>query len=331
MISLFAIGVASYMSMSRGLSAEARMSRIEGALRQARNFAVRSGSFARVEIDREARTLTPVGFKTFGLWHLEDETGAFGRDLVIFEAEHMEGKIAQGLFLHGRADGKAAYAVYAGDRGLHAQEGVYVEAWVYPALSGQDQFIFRKKKDWDLKITRRGNLEGGGKDGDSRADTGDYVLPLHRWAKVALLVDGVRSQIYVDDILRAESAAGAKLPGGEEPFQIADASEPFVGIIDEVRLLAMVRGVPVVMPEGSELIPGPDAVHFDSQGELSPAHHGGEVELGFIHEGKRRSLRFGRLGGVRERKVETCEPAAGGGAPAGGAPGGGASATGGPG
>ena len=139
---LMGIGVAGYMAMGRGLSAEACLSSMEDTLRTARNFAIRSGSAGRVDIDTDARTMRAVGFKVVGLWHMEGPEGAFGLDLDIEEAEDVKGKIGRGVLFQG----KGSYA-YCGDVGdIHRQEGVYVEAWVFPMLSGQDQYIFRTSR-----------------------------------------------------------------------------------------------------------------------------------------------------------------------------------------
>ena len=294
---LMGIGVAGYLAMGRSMSTEARLSEIEDALRSARNFAVVSGSTARVDIDTQARTLTPVGFKVIGLWHLESDEGAYERDLLIEKAEHTKGKIGDGVMFNGK--GSYAYCDEPGE--LHRQSGVYLEAWLFPMLSGVDQYIFRKPKDFDLKLTRYGALEGGGK--STRIEVTDYFLPLYRWAKVALLIDQDRMQVFVDDILRAELDEGLELPKAEEPFQISDPGEPFGGIVDEVRFLGLRRGRPVTLPPDYKLVCGSRAIYFDTNGRLHSSHHGGEVTVGLDDGKKARTLIVGRTGLIRKRTI----------------------------
>ncbi len=301
-ITLFGLGVAGYMSMAQSSSAEAKLASIEAAMSQARVFAMRTGSGSRVVIDTEERTFTPLGFKVIGLWHLEDESGAWERDLIIEEGEHVPGHIGKGILFEGRNGWGSC-----DDEALDRPKGVCIEAWVFPMLSGQKQYIFRKKKAYYLKITEAGTLEGGGK--DVEVETERFQLPLHRWSKVSLIVDEEHVAIYVDEIERASKDEGVELPVKEPgEFQVSDSLEPFIGIIDEVRFMGLVRGDTVRLDEGEQILGGLSSVGFDGRGRLDSSLHGGEVEVGYSDGEKMRTFVIGRMGTVRKRSIAKVPP-----------------------
>ncbi len=241
-----------------------------------------------------ATRVRAVGFQTAGMWHLEESdpgAGYLGRPCEL-----------QGGQIVGGKEGAAALLNPPGTRGgdrlvgrpspddssdpFRLPRGGRVEMWAYRLSNQTDGFLVKRKKSYELKVLRDGQLEGGPA-GDT-ITTESYGMPLRRWVKVALLFSADYVEITVDDVVRA---AVSRTEGTLDPPEREDLvfGEGFSGLIDTVRVQRRVADEAFDLPDGYE-IKGPHAVMFDARGRLDPTAHTGPVKLELVHDGKSLSV-----------------------------------------
>lgn len=115
-----------------------------------------------------------------------------------------------------------------------------IEAWINRSAAGADAVVFDDDARFSLTIDAAGHLWCKSSRG---AVTGTRPVSVAQWVYVACVVDGAELRAYVDGAL---DAAG---PGGIDPSPLSGAAvggnapsgEPFVGMIDSLRLFAAAR------------------------------------------------------------------------------------------
>lgn len=115
-----------------------------------------------------------------------------------------------------------------------------IEAWIKRASSTEDAVVFDDDARFSLTINAAGQVwckSSGG------AITGARVVPVEQWAHVACVIEGGTMRAYVDGALDA-SGPGAVVSSPSSPAAVggnAPSGEPFVGVIDSLRVFRVAR------------------------------------------------------------------------------------------
>lgn len=110
---------------------------------------------------------------------------------------------------------------------------------------------------------------GGGAAGAMVQAAGKRPLPIGRWLTLAVVHDGSRLSLMVGDQLA--DLVDAPLPilqTAGDVFVVSPGTEPVIGLVDEVQLLAYESGAEQLLPIGIELVASPSVFRFDRNGDL---------------------------------------------------------------
>ena len=153
--------------------------------------------------------------------------------------------------------------------------------------------VFRKGRAYSLGITANHEVEIG-LTGPRKLESGElaeevtYIsrtglgtVRANRWYRVTLAFDGRRAQILVDGIGREHIPVVGYdvLPGqlirDPAPLSLSDAhpDRSFFGVIDELKVAALIRSQRLPIPPNVALIAPRNEVGFDLLGQLDPARH----------------------------------------------------------
>jgi prepilin-type N-terminal cleavage/methylation domain-containing protein len=233
---------------------------------------------ARVVRIENVTRVRSMGFKTVGMWHLEESNstlGYLGRDLRIEGGETYWGKVGTAVLLNPPRERASDMIVALPARGDYAdpfrmQRGGRVELWVFALRSTTTEGILAARKGtFELKVARDGTIRGG-VSGDM-LEVEDYYLSNNRWVKFVIEFGPEYVAIIIDDVLRAGTIRdGGTYDPPEEAELIFGAN--FSGVIDEIRVQARLEGEALDLPEPYKIV-GPGEVYFDGRGRLDPTFH----------------------------------------------------------
>ncbi|MBI3828547.1 MAG: prepilin-type N-terminal cleavage/methylation domain-containing protein [Planctomycetes bacterium] len=304
---LLAIGAITFQRQSARMKADAVAATLDTAIRQARNSAISTGAPAFVELDDQSdpQRVVAWGYRVVGLWHFEDggfETkGAFGHRGIVRGCKPAEGKIGKCLnfALGGSVD-------CGSDPDFDLDDGGYLEAFVLGAADfTATQFIFKKKNAYGFAVGRDGVLTGNV--GSQELSAFNFSLPPKRWTKVAFAWDRRNSMILIDDAVVALGPA-MKTRVSHDSLLVGDDSAPFVGLIDEVRVMAAIPGRAVELAGNTKLVHNAapwKEIHFAPDGGLDVRFHTGPLTVDLIQGEKKRSVFVSMLGLTQRTDVES--------------------------
>lgn len=304
---LMAIGAITFQRQSARMKADAVASTVDTAIRQARNSAIGTGAPAFVELDDQSdpQRVVAWGYRVVGLWHFEEggfETkGAFNHRGIVRGCKPAEGKIGKCLNFAGGG------SVDCGsDPDFDLEEGGYLEAFVLGATDfTTTQFIFKKKNAYSLAVGRDGVLTGNV--GSQDLSALNFSLPPKRWTKVAFAWDRRNSMILIDDAVVAIGPA-MKTRVSHDSLLVGDDQAAFVGLIDEVRVMAAIPGRAVELAGNTKLVHNAapwKALHFAPDGGLDVRFHTGPVTVDLLQGEKKRSVFISMLGLTQRSEVES--------------------------
>jgi prepilin-type N-terminal cleavage/methylation domain-containing protein len=149
-------------------------------------------------------------------------------------------------------------------------------------------YVFRKGKAYSLALTANYELEAavtgpdeGGAEVTWISRTRGHALRANRWYRVELSFDGRLLRVIVNGIPRAHRPldANARLPvrlqTNRAVFSVSDPDprRAFFGVIDELKIAAIVSSVRVPIPPDVAIIAPTKTLRFDMLGQLDPAKH----------------------------------------------------------
>jgi type II secretory pathway pseudopilin PulG len=153
----------------------------------------------------------------------------------------------------------------------------------------------RKGKAWSIGVTADYELEvaltgppvGGGADVTFVARTAPDTLKPDRWHRVALAFDGARSRVVVDGIprvhvgLTGNDALPGRLVRDTAPLSLSDPDPEasFYGVIDELKIAAILDAQRLEVPREVLVVAPDDAVGFDLLGQLDTGRHAEPVVI----------------------------------------------------
>ncbi|MBE7466861.1 MAG: prepilin-type N-terminal cleavage/methylation domain-containing protein [Planctomycetes bacterium] len=313
---LLGLGAMSFLRISRKHKEEGVLGSVETALRVARNTALTTRAPAFVELDNASNPprVAAWSYRLEGYWHFEkvgyESAGAYGLQALIHGCESAEGKVGKCLSLvaaGARGQPVTGYADLGEDTAWDLSDGGYLEAYVFGYYPFQGpQYVFAKKNCYSLVIDRGGILVGNV--GSTQVRAPNFAIPPLRWTKVAFAWDKNSTRLLIDDAILAVGP-GEQTPVEQESLTVGHESAPFLGRIDEVRILAADRGKPVLLYEGQiEHDAQPwNAVFFAADGSLDVRYHSGPVTVSVIQSGKRRPIFISMFGLTQRKPVEKLE------------------------
>ncbi len=257
---------------------------------RARSVEVPEERVVRLENVKRVRS---VGFRTVGMWHLEESEaglGYLGRDCELRNGAETYpwGRIGSGVILNPPRERKTDMIVAlpspadAGDP-FRMPAGGRVEFWAFALRpAAMDGILAARKGTFELKVACDGTVTGGVP--GEMMEVEDYYLSFNRWVKFAIEFGAEYVAIYIDDVLRA----GKNREGGTfDPPEEAELvfGKHFSGVIDEIRVQARLEGEAFDLPEQYE-IKGPEEVYFDGRARLDPTFHTAPVTWELLKDGK---------------------------------------------
>ncbi|MHC4249105.1 MAG: hypothetical protein ACYS9X_08260, partial [Planctomycetota bacterium] len=261
---------------------------------RARALEVPEARVVRIENVKRVRS---VGFRTVGMWHLEEtntELGYLGRDLSVQGGEAYWGKVGTAVLLNPPPDRRSSSRTL-NDKIIAQPDpndatdpfrmvrGGRVELWAFalrPATT--DGILAARKGTFELRVGRDGTVRGG-VPGDM-LEVEDYYMSFNRWVKFAIEFGPEYVAIYIDDVLRAgqDRESGSFDPPEEAELVFGKA---FSGVIDEIRVQARLEGEAFDLREPYG-INGPAEVYFDGRGRLDPTFHTAPVTWELLKDDK---------------------------------------------
>jgi prepilin-type N-terminal cleavage/methylation domain-containing protein len=262
------------------------------SLRQARNFAMQENAPALVRLEKigdDPPTVTAIGKKTVGTWHLE------GTDLEGFpQAAHGEGVEEEESGALGRAARLSVEGSSWLDFGISPSfdttYGCACELFLradapknQPLLSKGKGFVLRSDSDGSLKLTvrvRDHDEKGDPRDTFRSVETGRTVLVPHRFVKIAASFDGMSLRLAVDDVVVGEVLLEKPVPFSfdrDAPLLFGSYEQPAGVAVDELKW-AIYDGTTQELRD-MDLKEPRSIVRFAPDGSLDPQFHQGPVDL----------------------------------------------------
>ncbi len=264
------------------------------ALRQAKLFSEQENSPATVRLEAvqdQAPTVTAIGKRTVGTWHLEgtDLTGfpqtARGEGL----AEVADGVIGKAVELAGNGAAWIDFgrsSSFATPWGVGCEFFVRVDAPKSQTLLAQGKG-FQLKSEGDGEVTLQVRLRDKDDKGDPReafasVSSGRPVLVAHRFVKVAGSFDGLSLRLSIDDAVVGERILPKPLPyafDSEATLLLGSFEQPAGFAVDEFKW-AIFDGETQDLRD-VELLAPLSLVRFGPDGALDPQFHQKPAELSF--------------------------------------------------
>jgi len=260
---------------NRDLGVNASANTVQSVLTGARQLARSNAAPAWVVLDTKQNTLYMLAKETVGEWHLEDATGAFGRDATISGGVAVPGRVGMGMRMGSSAMIQCGQIpVYTPD------EGVAVELWYLRRRPGRgvlctigEQGQFTVASEADGRVTAQvGSLS---------VNSGNTRVPLDTWCQMQLIYSGRDLRLYLNRApVGSVAGRGAWSPGGA--LTVGDSKQGLVGIVDEIRLSVVIPRDTLTLsnetvyefPAGFVVPPdGEVLIAFDGEGRLDPTVH----------------------------------------------------------
>lgn len=316
LVGLLAISVFAFRMTSKSFKDKAAAAQLETVLRQARNSALGSNApaFVELEIDKEEHRprVIPWAYRVAGQWHFEDAkgyetTGAFGINGIIRGCKPADGRVGKCLafgYPGSRGEFNSGYVDCGESKEFDFVNGAYLEANVFGLYEFNTQrYVFKKKDCYSLRVDRGGELVGEVRGEAIRSE--GFGIPPRRWTKIAFAWDARSSRLLVDDALVAVGP-GFKAPPKDEPFLIGDDNASFLGLIDEVKVMAVIPGKELILPVGAKIEHNAkpwDAIFFGPDGGLDIRYHTGPLRVTIVQGRKRRAVSISMLGLTHRHKL----------------------------
>jgi len=269
-------------------------------LRQARLFAVAEQAPAAVVLDpgddENWPTVTALGRKTVGMWHLEGTDLDGFPDAAVGAGLEDVPQGALGHAVHLAAD-EESWLDFGHAPSFDATRGLGVELFLRlddlrtrELASKGDGFLLAMDGAGALTLsvsTRLKDAAGRWTNATHVLDSDGPVLLAGRWTKVAASFDGQALRQYVDDVLVGELRLPKwqdLVPAVQSSVMLGSLAAPFGGAVDEFRWAVYVAEVSEPL-QSVRLLGQERVVRFAPGGELDRSFHPGPAELGIVTEG----------------------------------------------
>ncbi|HLF93921.1 MAG TPA: LamG-like jellyroll fold domain-containing protein [Planctomycetota bacterium] len=293
---LLAFSVMFLRNANRDLGVNASANTVQSVLRGAHQVARSNSAPAWVVLNVPSNTVYVLAKETVGEWHLEDASGAFGRNATISGGATVPGRVGQGVRLSGSGTIQCGEVpVYAPD------QGVAIELW-YQRKRGGRGILCTIGEQAEVASEADGRVTA--RVGAVNVASGNVRVPVDAWCYLQLVYSGRDLRLLLNRAPVGSAAGrGAWTPGGS--LVVGDGRNGFNGIVDEIRLSLIVPrdAVPLAsecvldFPQGFVVPPdGEVVIAFDGEGRLDPALHAAPVRFGIKSPADRRDIVVGLSG-----------------------------------
>lgn len=262
------------------------------ALRQARLYSMQENATAFVRLEAapgETPTVSAIGKRTVGTWHLE------GEDLDGFPqsaqgegfTEEANGAVGKAVRL---AASGASFLDFGSSPSFDSPFGAACELFLQfdaprnePILAKGKAFVLKGESDGSLKLTVRVHDQdehGDPRDTFRTVDSGRPVVVPGRFQKVAASFDGMSLRLTIDDVVAAETLLVKPLPFAfdrDAPLLLGSYEQSAALAVDELKW-AIYDGKSQELRD-IELRDPLSIVRFGPDGSLDPNFHQGPAEL----------------------------------------------------
>jgi type II secretory pathway pseudopilin PulG len=266
---------------NRDLGVNASANTVQSVLSGARQLARSNSAPSWVVLDTRQNSLYMLAKETAGEWHLEDATGAFGRDATITGGVPVPGRVGMGMRMTTNATIQCGpVPVYTPD------EGVAIELWFLKRRATKGILASIGEKG-EVVLTSEADGRVTGNVGALNVSSGKDGVPLDSWCHVQLLYSGRELRLYLNRApVGVAVGPHAWIPGGK--LTIGDSRQGLIGIVDEIRLsliiprdvFSLANETVFDFPAGFKIPPnGEVVIAFDHEGRLDPTAHASPFEF----------------------------------------------------
>jgi prepilin-type N-terminal cleavage/methylation domain-containing protein len=281
---------------NRDLGVNASANTVQSMVRGAHQVARSNAAPVWVVLDTKANSIYTLAKETVGEWHLEDATGAFGRDATISGGTPVPGRVGQGLKMGSSSTIQCGpVPVYSPD------QGIAIEMWYLRRAGGRGVLCtigdgVEVTSEADGRVTvRLGTLS---------ASSGNVRVPLDAWCHLQVVYSGRELRLLLNRApVGSAVGRGAWIAGGA--FTVGDGKQGFKGIVDEIRLSVIAPRDALMLssesvfefPAGFVVPPdGEVVISFDGEGRLDPSVHAEPFKFAVKSPADRRDFVVGLSG-----------------------------------
>ena len=293
---LLSFSVMFLRNANRDLGVNASANAVQSVLRAAHQVARSNAAPAWVVHNTQSNSVYVLAKETVGEWHLEDGTGAFGRNATIGGGTPVPGRVGMGVQLKGSG------TIQCGPIPVYdPAQGVAVELWFQRKRGGRGILLTMGE---GAEVVSEGDGRVTVRLGTTNLSSGNARIPVDVWCHLQLIYSGRDLRLLLNRAPVALVAAkGAWTAAGS--LVIGDGKSGFNGIVDEIRLSVIVPrdAVPLAnecaldFPAGFVVPPdGEVVIAFDGEGRLDPVVHTAPVKFGIKSPVDRRDVVVGLSG-----------------------------------
>jgi prepilin-type N-terminal cleavage/methylation domain-containing protein len=267
---LLGFSVALLQGANKDLGVAAAANHVVALFRAAHDVSRASSSPAWVVINRKENSIHVLVKETVGEWHLEEADaaeGAFGRKARVNNGNSAPGRVGKGVHLAANGSvGCGELPLYRPDQGLS------IELW-YLRRTGRVRGVLASAGNL-VEIASEADGRVVAKAGSVAIHSGTFRIPLESWCRLQFVHSGREARLSLNGREVARAAGTLNWTAGV-PFTVG--GQGFAGIVDEIRLGAVVPRDPYFLPAECSFELPPESgkadevvVAFDSEGRLDP-------------------------------------------------------------
>jgi len=264
---------------NKDLGVMAAANTVSSMLRAAAEHARAENAPAWVVLDMNERSIGALTRETIGMWHFEDTTGAFGKDIKVSGAVQDKGRVGLAYRFNGsQFIDCGEVLVYRPDQGMA------IEMWFYRFPGTSKHVLASIGNDMEVWADPVGRIQV--RVGGVTANSETHLIPRESWVYLQAVYNGREIKILLNG-----AEVGTKLCRhtwkSAAPLIVGSRKDGIAGYIDEVRLslvvphdtYALPPEVEFDLPQGSKVQDGEFIIAFDNAGRLDGARHPQELTL----------------------------------------------------
>jgi len=277
MILAMSLGILRNANKDLGVMAAANT--VASMLRAAGEHARAESAPAWVVLDMNERTIGTLTRETIGMWHFEDTSGAFGKDIKVSGAVQDKGRVGLAYRFNG------PQFIDCGEVQVRQpDQGMAIEMWFYRFPGTGKHILASIGKDMELWADPVGRVNL--RVGNIVANSETHLVPRESWIYVQAVYNGREIKILLNGAEVGSKPCRHKWTTAA-PLIVGSRKDGIAGFIDEVRLslvvphdtYALPPEVEFDLPKGSKLQDNEFIIAFDSAGRLDAARHPQELTL----------------------------------------------------
>ncbi|HTF56256.1 MAG TPA: LamG-like jellyroll fold domain-containing protein [Planctomycetota bacterium] len=264
---------------NKDLGVMAAANTVSSMLRAAAEHARAENAPAWVVLDMNERSIGALTRETIGMWHFEDTTGAFGKDIKVSGAVQDKGRVGLAYRFNG------PHFIDCGEVLVYRpDQGMAIEMWFYRFPGTGKHILASIGNDMEVWADPVGRVHV--RVGNVTANSETHLIPRESWIYLQAVYNGREIKILLNG-----AEVGTKpcrhTWKSAAPLIVGSRKDGIAGYIDEVRLslvvphdtYALPPEVEFDLPKGSKVQDGEFIIAFDNAGRLDGARHPQELTL----------------------------------------------------